>query len=201
MAISRGRVVVRWPVTPFVVPRAEGSQPLKGSSLAGFREGTREALEACYREHFGTVHAAVGTVLRGADRETVVHEVFARLISDAKLRGMFKGGRLAPWLRVLSRNQAVDFARHRNYERPHGLVPPTHACSPVDRSAEARLLVERFEKECLPSRWRDVFEARFVLQMDQTTAAARVGVSRTTLAYREHRIRDLLRRFVLRSKV
>jgi RNA polymerase sigma-70 factor (ECF subfamily) len=170
--------------------------------LAGFHEGRRDAMEDCYRAHFGTVDAAVSRVLQGADRETVVQDVFARLLSDSKLRLAFKGGRLTAWLGTLSRNLAIDFVRHRRFEQPGGLSPVGnrfHSPQAIERQAEVRLLVERFRKERLPPRWAPVFEARFVRQMDQVTAARHVGISRTTLAYQEYRIRGLLRSFALRG--
>jgi RNA polymerase sigma-70 factor (ECF subfamily) len=170
--------------------------------LVGFHEGRREAMEDCYREHFGTVDAAVSRVLHGADRETVVQDVFARLMSDSQLRLAFKGGRLTAWLSTLSRNLAIDFARHRRFEQPDGLMPAgdgVHSPHVMEHQAEVRMLVERFRKESLPPRWAPVFEARFVRQMDQVTAARHVGISRTTLAYQEYRIRGLLRSFALRG--
>jgi RNA polymerase sigma-70 factor (ECF subfamily) len=175
--------------------------PGQDAWLPGFHEGRRDAMENCYREHFGTVDAAVSRVLQGADRETVVQDVFARLLSDSKLRLAFKGGSLTAWLGTLSRNLAIDFARHRRFEQPGGLMPAgdsVHAPQAIERQAEVRLLVERFRDECLPPRWAPAFEARFVRQMDQVSAARHVGISRTTLAYQEYRIRGLLRRFTLR---
>jgi RNA polymerase sigma-70 factor (ECF subfamily) len=44
-----------------------------------------------------------------------------------------------------------------------------------------------------------VFETRFLLGLEQKEAAARLGISRTTLAYQEYRVKALLRRFVLRG--
>jgi RNA polymerase sigma-70 factor (ECF subfamily) len=185
------------------VPEAGGDSLEEGEAwLEGFYEGRRETMEDCYRQHFGTVDAAVARVLQGADRETVVQDVFARLMSDADLRLMFKGGRMTAWLSTLSRNLAIDFVRHRRFERPDGLVPAGEAsqsCQAVEHRTEARLLIERFRKECLPPQWAPVFEARFVRQMDQTAAAIHVGICRTTLAYREYKIRGLLRSFALRG--
>jgi RNA polymerase sigma-70 factor (ECF subfamily) len=170
--------------------------------LANFHDGTPEAMGVFYRDHFATVDAAVGGILQGADRETVVQDVFARLMSDRRLRLAFQGGRLTAWLRTLSRNLAVDFARHRTFERPDGLVPgqeraDTHEV--LERRVEANVLIERFRRNCLPPKWSAVFEARFVRQMDQAAAARHVGINRTTLAYQEYRIRSLLRRFALRG--
>src|SRR5580658_2649497 len=124
--------------------------------LVGFHEGRREAMEDCYREHFATVDAAVSRVLHGADRETVVQDVFARLMSDSQLRLAFKGGRLTAWLGTLSRNLAIDFARHRRFEQPDGLTPASDSVESahmIEQQAEVRLLVERFRYECLPPRW------------------------------------------------
>jgi RNA polymerase sigma-70 factor (ECF subfamily) len=184
------------------LPDGDTAPPAGESWLAGFHEGRRDAMEACYREYFGPVDRAVGRILRGADRETVVHDVFARLMSDGQLRLTFKGGHLAAWLCTLARNLAVDFARHRRFERPDGLDPAggsPHEPDAIERRVEVRLLIERFRREYLPRRWSAVFEARFVQQMDQTAAAQHVGVSRTTLAYQEYRIRRLLRRFASRG--
>src|SRR5579863_10316418 len=128
--------------------------------LVGFHEGRRDAMEDCYREHFGTVDAAVSRVLQGADRETVVQDVFARLVSDSKLRLAFKGGRLTAWLGTLSHNLAIDFARHRRFEQPGGLCPVgdrVHSPHAIERQAEVRLLVERFREERLPPHWAPVF--------------------------------------------
>jgi RNA polymerase sigma-70 factor (ECF subfamily) len=178
--------------------------PLTGDLwLAGFHDGTPEAMEVCYREHFATVDAAVASVLRGADRETVVQEVFARLMSDPALRLAFKGGRLTAWLGTLSRNLAIDFVRHRKFELPDGLMPAGDRADTdeaVERRADLNLLVERFRKECLPPQWSAVFDARFVRQLDQADAARHVGIRRTTLAYQEYRIRRLLRSFALRGE-
>jgi len=42
--------------------------------------------------------------------ETLVHEVFFRLLNDEPLRRGFRGGSFAAWLRVIARNQAIDYA-------------------------------------------------------------------------------------------
>jgi RNA polymerase sigma-70 factor (ECF subfamily) len=172
--------------------------------LVGFHEGTSAAFELCYRDHFDTVDAAVGRILRGADRETVVHDVFARLMADRGLRESFRGGSLGAWLATVARNLAIDFARRQRFESPAGALPGGAARQADDealeRGVEVRLLVERFRRECLPSRWAPVFEARFLLQLDQPEAARRLGISRTTLAYQEYRVRRLLRRFALKGR-
>src|SRR4051812_31358893 len=84
--------------------------------LEQFHSGTPNAMEALYREHFVTVSRAVSKVLYGADKETVIHEVFYRLLTTPETRLGFKGGSLAPWLSTLARNQAIDCFRRRQLE-------------------------------------------------------------------------------------
>jgi RNA polymerase sigma-70 factor, ECF subfamily len=77
-------------VGPGITPPADAPPETDSSDwLDRFHRGERAVLEACYREYFAEVATAVGAVLRGADQETVVHEVFYRLLSDARLRSSF----------------------------------------------------------------------------------------------------------------
>jgi RNA polymerase sigma-70 factor (ECF subfamily) len=172
--------------------------------LRSFHKGDAAALEGLYRDHFDTVDRAVAGVLRGADRETVVHEVFLRLMTVESLRRDFVGGSLASWLRVVARNQAIDHARRRQLEgqvldRIAAERPPPIE-DRLEERAEARLTLERFRTEVLPAKWERVFVARFVEHRDQPEAARALGMRRTTLAYHEYRIRKLLHRFILRGE-
>lgn len=161
-------------------------------------------MEAMYREHFGTVRAAVFGVVRGADGETVIHEVFLRLISHEELRRAYRAeaGTFSSWLYTLARNHAVDYARRRARETPTGLSPADDSPgdqrtpSTLPQQIEARALVRRFREQVLPAKWVSVFDARFVSELDQREAARSLGIPRTTLVYREHRIRCLLRAFL-----
>jgi RNA polymerase sigma-70 factor, ECF subfamily len=170
-----------------------------GPWLARFHAGERDTLELVYRQHFQTVHAAVGTVLAGADRETVIHEVFLRLLNEANFRRSFRGGDLGAWLAVVGRNHAIDYARRRNREAPAGIDVAAWRSTGSDlaSSSEARLLIDRFQREVLPPQWRAMFEARFLRHLSQNEAAAELGMRRSTLAYQELRIRQLLRTFLL----
>jgi RNA polymerase sigma-70 factor, ECF subfamily len=167
--------------------------------LDRFYAGERRVLEEIYREHFDTVDTAVGTVLSGADRETLIHEVFFRVLQDEGFRRAFRGGDLGAWLAVVGRNQAIDYTRRRNREAPAGidLGATMSNGEELARSTEARLLVERFVRDVLPPAWRGVFEARFISHLSQSEAAAALGKRRTTLAYQELRIRQMLRKFLL----
>jgi len=165
--------------------------------LASFHRGDRAALEHCYRDHFATVTRAIGSLLGGADRETVIHELFSRLIARAELRRSFHGGSFASWIATIARNQAIDYRRRLNRETT---VPAGTGAEPApawEEAAQARVLVERFRRERLPAEWQALFEARFLEQLPQREAAARLKMRRTTLAYREIRIRRMLRRFFL----
>lgn len=155
-----------------------------------------------YREYFTTVDGAVARVLAGADKETVIHDVFCQLMTRAEVRSGFRGGSFGAWLGTLARNRAVDFHRRRKLEQPMGTDPEAYGGAMETQSfepkAEARLVLERFSGT-LPEKWRRVFEKRFVEGLEQHEAASALDMSRTTLAYQEYRIVRLLRRFVLRG--
>ncbi len=173
--------------------------------LQDFHAGRRPVLEQCYRELYGTVQRAVGRVLSGADQETVIHEVFYRLISREDLRRNFQGGSLKAWIATVAYHQALEYVRRQ--QREQGALEQVwdlgqseaQEAPEVSAECEARLLVERFQRECLPAKWHAVFEARFLRQLPQRDAARELGIHRTTLAYQEMRIRSLLRGFLLRE--
>ena len=172
----------------------------KDGWLSRFHQGDRDTLEACYRDHYSSVERVVGGVLRGADRETVIHEVFYRLLTRPELRKSYSGGSLSAWLHTLARNHAIDHIRRAQRDVPlgeeHRASEPTAAAG-LDEELDARRLIGQFRREVLPPGWAPVFEKRFLEQLDQREAARRIGISRTTLAYRELRIRAMLKRFLL----
>lgn len=173
--------------------------------LVRFHTGDTSVLHACYRDHFDTVHRAVSRLLPAVDAETVVHEVFLRLLSSEEARRSFRGGSLAAWLTVLARNQAVDLLRRRQREDSAlsrlAAEPAWEEAEPPEPQLDAEHLIERFRRERLPAKWAPVFEARFVRQLSQREAAASLGLSRTTLVYQELRVRQLLRKFLLSPEV
>jgi RNA polymerase sigma-70 factor (ECF subfamily) len=177
--------------------------PVGQDSEARIPSGTKPEFEAFYRENFTVIDRAVGQVLFGADKETVVHEVFLRLMTNAELRLRFRGGSLTAWLSTVARNHAIDYLRRRKLEQPsegahEEVQDAVEEADQFERRAEARILVERFRQEHLPKKWAQVFELRFLQQLEQQQAAKELGMSRTTLAYQEYRIRALLRRFLLK---
>lgn len=172
--------------------------------LRSFHRGERTALARCYQEYVGTVAWAVGQVLRGVDRETVVQDVFCRLASEAPLRSNFGGGNFGAWIITVARRQAIDYRRKRDREQPTDPAelpePPVDSDgAAADDSVELRLLVQRF-LAVLPPKWEGVFRARFLERLDQRSAARKLGMHRTTLAYQEMKVRKLLRRFVLEQE-
>jgi RNA polymerase sigma-70 factor (ECF subfamily) len=169
--------------------------------LEAFHAGDRKVLTAMYQEYFAVVNRAVGRALSGADQETVVHDVFCRLVQSRKMREGFHGGALGAWLATVAHHAAIDYLRRHRRETLRG---PAEMAELVDRGAEpaapaadAARIVERFCRERLPAKWQRVFDARFLRALSQAEAAAELGISRTTLAYQELRIRRLLQRFVL----
>lgn len=182
-----------------------GERAELGPDLAAFHRGERSAMEACYRAHFSDVDRAVGRILRGPDRENVVHEVFYRLLSNAELRQSFQGGRLGAWLAKVATHQAIDYLRRHRRESPYSeadvdrLLAMADPSSFTERTA-AKEWVAKFESTVLPAKWRPVFQACFLERLDQRTAAARLGMARTTLAYQHLRIRRLLTRFMMEDE-
>jgi RNA polymerase sigma-70 factor (ECF subfamily) len=183
------------PVTlasPWTALDTTSSSTADDAWLAAFHAGDRRVLEQVYREHFAIVDARVGRVLWGADRDTVVQEVFCRLVADAGMRKSFRGGKLAAWLNTVAGNAAIDHVRKYGRERP---LSEAGEGSPEDPSDEmvAQIMMRRF-RAAMPPEWLPVFEARFVRQLSQREAAAELGLVRTTLVYRELRIRALLKK-------
>jgi RNA polymerase sigma-70 factor, ECF subfamily len=168
--------------------------------LAAFHAGEQGVLERCYRDCYEAVSQAVGRVLSGADQETVVHEVFFRVLTDGDLRRRFRGGSLAAWLTIVARNHAIDFARRRGRESPAPEGSADAWVSSFTEPAEARLVIDRFRAEVLPPKWARTFELRFLLQWERREVAQQLGISRATVAYREMKIRAMLRRHVLRRE-
>jgi RNA polymerase sigma-70 factor (ECF subfamily) len=171
------------------------------STRLRFLAGDRELFGRLYRETYETVDAAVGRVLRGADRDTVVHDVYFRLLTRPELRRSFTGGSLHAWLATLAYNLAVDFWRRHHREtslEAEGppLVDPM--VRRVEEQAELKLFIDRFKRDGLPEELWPLFHARFIERLDQREAARRLGLHRTTLAYRELRVRRYLKAFLRR---
>jgi RNA polymerase sigma-70 factor (ECF subfamily) len=168
-------------------------------SLPDFHAGDSATIAACYRAHYDAIFSTVTRVLQGVDAETVIHEVFCRLLSSREMRESFRGGNLGAWLATVARNLAIDFARAR--DREVGEVgPEMHAHNPeeeIDEELEAKRLIEQFRREVLPSQYEAVFESRFIKQLPQREAAAGLSLPRSTLTYQEQRVRALLQRFLL----
>lgn len=174
-------------------------------TLEAFYRGERAIMEQCYRQHLPEVELAVSRTLggngAGVDRETVVYEVFSRLLGDEAFRRSFDGRRLGAWLAQVASNLAID--HHRRAAREVTLPPDEATALSEQRGGTgfeeqlvARDWLRRFRGR-VPSKWLPVFEACFVERLDQRTAAARLHMPRTTLAYQVLRLKWLLERFVL----
>ncbi len=173
--------------------------------LAAFHDGNRDVMEQCYRDHYRTAATAVGRILADADAETVIHEVFFRLLSDRGMRESFRGGHFTAWLARVVTNGALDYRRRYSRERSSDQDDAAAREYPVtqplqDEELGAKVLIERFRRERLPPEWDTLFVARFLRSLPQRAAAKELGIHRTTLVYREARIRALLRKFLLRTE-
>jgi RNA polymerase sigma-70 factor (ECF subfamily) len=169
----------------------------ESGDLDAFHRGDRGALEACYRDHFDGLFHSLAGMLDPVDRETIIHEVFFRLLTQPEARKGFQGGSMGGWLRTLARNQAIDYLRRLGRSAPLDAIPEASGAEePLDDRLDLERTVARFREVC-PPKWIRVFELRFLRQLDQRSAAKTLGISRTTLAYQEMRVRMLLRRFVL----
>jgi RNA polymerase sigma-70 factor, ECF subfamily len=171
--------------------------------VAGFHAGDRRVLEQCYRDHYRAVVGAVARLLMGADAETVTHEVFYRLLWNAKLRENFQGGSFDAWLTQVATNLARDHLRRYRREQSEPEATPDEggrSSRGVADEVEAKITIDRFRRACLPAEWEGVFNARFLRQLSQRDAAKELGMHRTTLVYQEQRIRTLLKEFLLRGE-
>ncbi len=171
--------------------------------LDRFHAGDRAVLEQCYRDHFVNALGAAARILSGIDAETVTHEIFYRLLSDQGTRRAFGGGNLRAWLSKIVTNAAIDHHRRRRREvagDSEDETPEEDSSGRLEEELEAKLLIERFCRECLPDKWRGVFDARFMRQLPQRDAARELGLLRSTLAYQEQQIRGLLTEFLLASE-
>jgi hypothetical protein len=111
-------------------------------------------MEACYQEQSATVDDAVGAILTGADRDTVVHEVFFELLTRPELRTSFAAHNISAWLRVVARNRTIDCARRRGLDVPSPTVTNEQhrgATSSPEEPLAARQTIERLRVN-LPAR-------------------------------------------------
>jgi len=173
------------------------------SWLRLFHAGDPDVLSEVYSDYFRLVaNVARGTATE-VDAENIVHNVFLRLISNAEARRSFQGGRFASWLTVVTRNEALGVMRSRRRELAALDASQTEVGQEPtgrDLGLEAQQLVRRFRDEGLPAKWAPVFEARFLRQLSQREAARALGIRRTTLAYQELRITQLLRRYIMTAE-
>src|SRR5262245_46256617 len=105
--------------------------------VRAFHAGEPRTMAGCYRDHFEVVERSVAAVLVGADKETVVQEVFFRLVSREEVRRSFQSGAFVAWLRVVARNCAIDYCRRYGREAPAGRWPGDDARPAGEAQQEA----------------------------------------------------------------
>lgn len=163
---------------------------------ARFKRGDRDVMERLYRDTFDGVRRVVGRVLREpADRDNVVHQVFAEVIARKDLRESYRGGEVSAWLASMARHKAIDFARRESRLEelpPEGLEEP-----PEDGDLRAfREDLRRFAERLAPD-MRRLLELRFLMGLTQMETAAEMQVPRSTLEDREHALKKQLRAYLL----
>lgn len=166
--------------------------------LEAFYRGERKVIEDVYRAHYADVDRGASRVVAGIDRESVVHDMFFQLLSSEPFRRGFKGGELGRWLQVVAANQAISLLRKQKREVPAGDVEQLLQRpdgSRIEEQAIAQQFFARFRASALPAKWAPVFEACFVEGLDQRSAAEKLGIARTTLAYQWVRIKWALEAF------
>src|ERR1700722_1658704 len=134
-----------------LVPADRGASE-RSQWLDEFHACSKAAMTELFVDHFASVARSVGQVLGGADKETAIHEVFCRILSDAPMRASFRGGSLRAWLSTIARNHAIDYRRRQRRERPSGTAEDVHEgeaqeATSFETSMEARDLVARFRDE------------------------------------------------------
>src|SRR4051812_8198217 len=138
-----------------VLERTVGSTRRSAEWVTEFHRGGRAMFHRIYVAHVAVVARVVGRVLEGADRETVIQDVFCKLMENPDARLGFRSGSFSAWISAFARNKAVDFRRRRSREQPIGMdldgigAPPPPCNFEVD--ALARITVERFRKTALPN--------------------------------------------------
>lgn len=164
--------------------------------LTRFHAGDRMVLTRVYQDELRRVLAAAAKVVGAAEAESVAHDVFYKLLSDSAFRAAFTGGNVGAWLSTVARNASLDMARRRARETA---LPESERTLPAARDVrgelDADLFVRGFVERVLPEDLRALFELRFLEQRSQRDAAAVLGIPRTTLAYQEQRVRELLQSY------
>lgn len=176
--------------------RADDSEDSK--FLRAFHDGARWAIEETYRAHASRVIAAARRLVGPVDAETITHEVFYRLLTQPQTRASFRGGNLGAWLCQVAVRSAVDDLRKRRRETSEDAADDA-APAAIDDDVEAKLMIDRFRAEVLAPEDAALFDARFLRRLPQRDAARELGIPRSTLLYREDRIRGQLQKFLLQD--
>ena len=125
----------------------------------------------------------------------VSQEVFLKLLNEPPSE--LKGGSLGPWLRRVTRNLAIDYARHRRFEVSDetlaGLGGQTEVTPQTELSAsnDAQVLHQLVSQ--LPEELRTVVEFRLNQDLPFREIAVQCGIPLGTALWRMHRAIEVLR--------
>lgn len=189
---------------------------LTPDELEAFYRGDRDVLTRVYRGTVGAVEGAVMRYCRGPDAESVVHDVYLRLVEREDVRRKFDGRKLTTWLCTSARNRAIDLLRRQrrvsyfgdatSFEgkleplESLGALDPEQALIQRDVLAKLRAALDAFEADELPP-LGDKIAAIYALRIrpervSQVEAARRLGIPRGTLIERERKLIGRLSRSV-----
>lgn len=153
------------------------------------QQGDPVAYERLLGELLPLVRAVVRERIRGSEAEDVVQEV---LLSIHSARHTHRPGRpVAPWVRAIARNAAIDWIRKEvRARRRHADVDAAEIPAPASSpDVEARPLPRGLRRalERLPTAQREAVLLLKVEGLSVAEAARRVGVSPGAIKLRAHR--------------
>lgn len=180
-------------------PRALGPVALMGEGarrrarrerrwIAAAQEGSREALEALFREHWPrALRTSYLIVHDAAAAEDIAQEAF--LASVRSLDGFDRRRPFGPWLRRIVVNRSIDWARARKHRREVELDASAATGSEPTADVSGDLVATL---ATLSPEHRAVIVLRYLLELTPTEIAATLEIPRGTVNSRLRRALDQL---------
>ena len=186
-----------------MVEKSVEGRPLKESELiSNARKGVVGAYEKLVLENQHVALRVAYLVVRShAEAEDVTQEAFVKAYQSL---GRFRDGEpFTPWLLKIVRNEALNRRRGSGRREQATLrlaaEPSSGDAAPSPETAaviseERRVLLDAIES--LPSRYRAVIEARFLLELSESETATMLGLKPGTVKSRTSRGLSRLRELV-----
>jgi RNA polymerase sigma-70 factor (ECF subfamily) len=179
----------------------------EAGAWSAFQERFDRLMLACVRRTLRCYGASAGP----ADVEDLLAAVCLNLVNDGyrKLRQYDprRGYRLSSWVGLIATNTVIDALRRRGPEHAPLDTPGTPAAdvpaaapdphAELDRAEEVRALEAALSR--LPAADRRFLEYTLDHELDPTVVARLMGITVATVYSRKNKIREKLRRLVLRA--